>query len=106
MCTKAKEEYLEEYCKEIEELEKKDFQIMHDKVRHATLKKKKNLTGRIREDDGSILMDEESIRRRRTSYIKNLYSDNERKQKPEISIRMDDHKITTVEINWKCRHRV
>jgi len=38
--------------------------MMHDKVRRGTLKRKKNLTGCIRDDDGSILMDEESITRR------------------------------------------
>jgi len=52
MCKKAKEECLEECCKEIEELEKKDLQIICDKVVCATLKKKKSLTGCIRDDDG------------------------------------------------------
>ena len=52
MCKNANEEYLEDCCKEIEELEKKDLQIICDKVVCATLKKKKSLTGCIRDDDG------------------------------------------------------
>jgi len=43
-------------------------------------------------------VDEESIRRRWTSYIKDLYADNERNEKAEISARMDGHEIATAEI--------
>ena len=45
-----------------------------------------------------MMIHKESIRRRWTSYIKDLYSNNERKEKPAISTRMDGHKITTAEI--------
>ena len=37
--------------------------------------KNKNLTGCIKDEDGSILMDEESVKRRWTTYIKGLCSD-------------------------------
>ena len=75
MCKKAKEEYMEECCEEIEELAKKDAQMMNEKVKQATLRKKKNLTGCIKDEDGSILIDEETVKRRWTTYIKGLCSD-------------------------------
>lgn len=56
MCREAEEEYLEECWEEIEELEKKDAQMMHKKVRHATLRRKRSLTGCIKDEDGSFLM--------------------------------------------------
>ena len=60
MCTICKEKYLEACCAEIEDLEKKDTQIMHEKARHVTYKRKKTMTSCIKDDDGSILMDEEA----------------------------------------------
>ena len=43
-------------------------------------------------------MDEESVKRRWTNYIKSLYAEEERKGKPEIRKPMEGAMITTVEI--------
>ena len=43
-------------------------------------------------------MDEDSIKRRWTDYIKVLYADSKRKEKPEINKPLDGHTITAAEI--------
>ena len=66
--------YLKESYEEIEELEKKDVQMMYENVRQVTLRRKKNLKHYIKDEDGSILIDEESIKRRWKDNIKGLYA--------------------------------
>lgn len=66
--------YLKESYEEIEELEKKDVQMMYENVRQVTLRRKKNLKHYIKDEDGSILIDEESTKRRWKDNIKGLYA--------------------------------
>lgn len=51
MCKEAKEEYLEECCKEIEKPEKKDVQMMHEKSQTGYTQEEEK-SGR-KDEDGS-----------------------------------------------------
>ena len=98
MCKYAKEQYLSACCVEIEELEKKEVQVMHEKVQEVTHRKVKSQTGCIRDADCSVLMDDEAVKRRWTEYIKDLYGDIGRKEKPEIKKTMKGREFSPVEI--------
>ena len=98
MCKTTKEEYLEQQCEEIENLEKKDVQMMYEKVKDVTNKKKQNISSCIKDEDGCVLMEPDQIKRRWTDYIKCLYSDPDRKERPVIRKQMTGQQITKEEI--------
>ena len=52
-CKEEKEKSLEKECEDIEDLCKKDQQMMYEKVRKVTFKNKRECTGRIKEEDGT-----------------------------------------------------
>lgn len=70
---------------------------MHEKVRWATYRRKKNLTGCIK-DEGHTILRDESFKWSWTDYIKVLYTDDGGKEELEISRRMYGHMITSAEI--------
>ena len=80
----TKEVNYEQSCDEIEDLEKKNVQMMQQMVRQVTQKNKKSLTGCLEDSDGSFFMDEGSLKRRWTECIQDLYADAERKEKTQI----------------------
>ena len=68
-CKEEKEKSLEKECEDIEDLCKKDQQMMYEKVRKVTFKNKRACTGCIKEEDGTIVTDQDQIRRRWTEYV-------------------------------------
>ena len=86
-CKNAKERWLEERCSEIEDLERRDQQIMYSKVKELLGRKncKKNIA--IKTADGKIAMDVEEVKSRWSEYIAELFFD----ERPDSSeIRIDD----------------
>ena len=83
MCEIAKEEYLEQQCEEIENLETRYIQIMHEHVKAVTNKKKLD-----------------QIKRRWTDYIKILYSDPVKKQKTNKMMKQMAGQQITKEIRY------
>ena len=63
----------EKECEDIEDLCKKHQRMMYEKVRKATFKNKRACTVCIKEEDGTIVTDQDQIRRRWTEYIRELY---------------------------------
>ena len=98
MCRAAKKEYLNQQCEEIEELENRNIQIMHDKVKAVVNKKIWHISSRIKDEDGNVLMEQDQIKGRWTEYINSLYSDTERKDKPVIGKQMNGNPITREEV--------
>ena len=72
MCRAAKEEYLNRQCEETEELENRNVQIMHEKVKAVVNKKKWHISSCIKYEDGNVLMEQDQIKKRWTEYINSL----------------------------------
>lgn len=75
------------------------------KVRQATQRNKKNVPGCIKDRDGSVLMDDASVKRRWTEYIKGLFSDIGREEKPQINRLMCGQSITISEVKEAIKKR-
>ena len=52
----------------------------------------------IKDEDGSVLMEQDQIKGRWTEYINSLYSDTERKDKPVIRKQINGNPITREEV--------
>lgn len=76
MCRKAKEEWLNRECDELESLHITDAKKMHEKVKELSGKKRSQPAGCIQSKDGEIIMEKEKIRERWTEYIHDLYNSN------------------------------
>ena len=98
MCRAAKEEYLNQQCEEIEELENRNIQIMHEKVKAVVNKKIWHISSCIKDEDGNVIMEQDQIKGRWTEYINSLYSDTERKDKPVIGKQMNGNPTTREEV--------
>ena len=74
-CKNAKERWLEKRCSEIEDLEKRDQQIMYSKVKDLLGRKsnKKNIA--IKTADGKVAMEVEEVKTRWSKYIAELFFD-------------------------------
>lgn len=83
-CRQQKELHYQKLCSEIEHLEKVKPQLMHEKVREVTNTKRNIAQSCIEAKDGTKLIEDEQILLRWNEYIKDLFSDEERK-KPTIT---------------------
>ena len=82
-CTNAHEDSLTEKCKIIEKPYNSNPKIVHQRIREISSKKYcKITTGCIKDKNGNILFEEQTIKQRWTEYIKELYNDPERGGKP------------------------
>ena len=93
ICRAAKEEYLSQQCEEIEDLENRNVQIMYDRVKAVVNEKKWYISSYVKDEDGTVLMEQDQIKRRWTEYINGLYSDTERKDRPAIQKQMTGNPI-------------
>ena len=77
-CWVAKENWLNEQCREVEDLERQfRTKEMHQKFKQMTNKSKANTNmGCTKDRNGNILFDKEKISGRLVEYIKELYDDN------------------------------
>lgn len=83
-CRKAKKNYYQQQCEELEELDKIHSPKLYKKIKELTPKSKKIQLG-IKDCDGKMLYEEELITKRWEEYIgKDLYND-ERKVTPEMN---------------------
>ena len=88
-CRIAKEKWMDEKCAEMEDLDKRDQQIMYSKVKELVGKKKYNKKISIKKADGKIAMDIEEVKSRWGEYVAELFFD-ERPEVDEILINNDD----------------
>lgn len=76
-CRKAKEEWLEERCSEIEELQKKhDLFNLHKKIKDLTQKHQKRHLSILKDDNNKILVGIVDKLNQWRSHIEKLYNDN------------------------------
>ena len=85
-CKLTKENWLNEECREVEDLERQfRTKEMHQKVKQITNKSKTNTNmGCIKDRNGNILFDKEKIAERWIEYLKELY-DNNREPMPQFT---------------------
>ena len=76
-CRVAKENWLNEQCREVEDLERQfRTKEMHQKIKQMTNKSKTNTNMRCMKDrNGNILFEKEKVAERCIEYIKELYND-------------------------------
>ena len=72
---KAKEAWIEEQCKELEDLEKKNIQHMYNKITGMSKRKCRPANTALRTKDGRVVMGEQDILSRWTEYIGDLFDD-------------------------------
>lgn len=84
-CIKAREEWWNKKCEEVEQLElKHESRAMHKKIKEITGQgSRKRGSNCIRNKDGKMLFDEDEIKSRWEEYVSELYND-DRGDPPEI----------------------
>ena len=88
-CRIAKERWMDEKCTEVEDLSKRDQQLMYSKVNDIIKKKKSNKNVAIKKADGTIAMDIEDVKTRWNEYVSELYHD-VRPEENDIEIANDE----------------
>ena len=66
---------MDEMCKEIEDLDKKDNELMFTKIKDITGKRKCNNNIAVKRTDGTVAMEEEEVKERWSEYIGELFLD-------------------------------
>ena len=77
-CRERKNEWLEEKCQEVEELERIDSRMMAEKIREITGKKRTCRSTIIKDRDGTILTERSEVLNRWQQYVGDLYKDEDR----------------------------
>ena len=72
---KAKETWIEEQSKELEDFENKNIQQMYSKIKRMSKRKCRPTNTVIRAKDGRVVMEEEDILSRWTEYIGDLFDE-------------------------------
>ncbi|MGX9987587.1 reverse transcriptase domain-containing protein [Soonwooa purpurea] len=86
-CRKAKEEWLNKKCKEVERLSATNKGDMHKQIRELTGQRMCSSTGCIRSKEGTIILEKEKILQRWKEYIGELFHD--KREQPAVN-RIDD----------------
>ena len=103
-CKKAKEDWLKQKCKEVEDLPGKDLKAMHKKIEYVTGRKKTNpSSGYLKSKEGDIIKDKLKILERWEEYIKDLYGDNERNEHYRIRTNTEGPQILKSEVEYAMK---
>ena len=80
-CKAAKEGWLNESCREVEDYHGKDLRSMYKTINEITGRRKAcSRTGCIKSKEGYIIMEKEKILEKWEGYIKDLHGDNKRNE--------------------------
>ena len=77
-CAKAKEEWIDKQCKEIEQLEKRNTKAMYEKIKELTGGRRTTRSNTIKSKEGRVLMETTEVLNRWSEYIEELFKDDER----------------------------
>ena len=98
-CKAAKELWLNESCREVENCHGKDLRSMYKKINDITGRRKVcSSTGCIKSKEGHIITGKEKILERWEEYIKELYGDNERNEHFRIRTNSEGPQILRSEV--------
>ena len=81
-CICAHEEYVDKKCEETEALYRFNPKQAHKRIKELKRKKFTNLSGIIKDKDGTILFEKNDIKRRWLEYVKELYDEPNRSVLP------------------------
>ena len=87
-CNEAKEQWINEQCKKIENNLTVDSKYMHSKIKDIKGTKGCTASNCIKAKDGNLLMEREDVLNRWSEYIEDLFQD-DRGEKPIIKKDMD-----------------
>ena len=79
-CWERKEQWLNQRCEEVEQLEKIDTHLMHKKIKEMTGIRKPTRSSVIKDRDGNLLMDQTDVLQRWEEYIGELFDDDRREE--------------------------
>ena len=97
-CDEAKEEWINEQCREVEELERQHkIESMHRKIKEVTGRKRLARGNVIKNKEGVIVMEIEEVLKRWEEYVKDLFDDN-RGEKPRLRIPMNGPDLLNEEV--------
>ena len=99
-CNEAKEQWINEQCKEIENNLTVDSKYMHSKIKDIKGTKGCTASNCIKAKDGNLLMEREDVLNRWSEYIEDLFQD-DRGEKPIIKKDMDGPPILKEEVSGK-----
>ena len=78
-CNERKEEWMNQRCEEVEQLEHTNTRVMHERIREVTGNKRATRSfAVIKDKEGNILMESTGVLKRWEEYIKELYGDESR----------------------------
>ena len=83
-CKQAKDKWTNDQCIELEDLEKKDIQMMHNKIKAMRKGYSSNANTALRGKDGKIIINKENILKRWVEYISDLLNDESRSENKTI----------------------
>ena len=101
-CNEAKEKWINEQCKEIENNLTVDSKYMHSKIKDIKGTKGCTASNCIKAKDGNLLMEREDVLNRWSEYIEDLFQD-DRGEKPIIKKDMDGPPILKEEVSAAIR---
>ena len=101
-CSAAKERWINKQCDEIEELEKRDTQMMYERVKELTGKRRLRTGEVIMKKNGEIAMEKQEVVDRWKEYIQELFWD-ERPEQLELEVEMTGPDITEDEVEKAMR---
>ena len=101
-CNEAKEKWINEQCREIEQNQHLDSKYMHSKIKEVSGKQSCTSTNCIKSKDGTVLMDKEDVLNRWSEYIGELFKDN-RGERPAIKKNTDGPPILKAEVEAAIR---
>ena len=85
-CKERREEWLQDKCEEMEQLERTDARMMAEKIQEITGKKRTQRSTIIKDEDGTILTDRSDVLRRWKDYVGQLYRDENREDSDILEV--------------------
>ena len=74
-CRKAKEKWIEEQCNELKDLNKKNLQLLYNKIKKMSKRACRLANTALKTKEGEVVMEKQDILDRWTEYIGNLFDD-------------------------------
>ena len=85
-CVAKKEQWMNNHCKEIEELDKRNQTLKYQKIAEVTKKRTWKNNRAIKKKDGTVVMELEEVKKRWEEHIQDLFKDEGRPRTLELNL--------------------
>ena len=85
-CKEAKEKWINNQCLELEDLQNKDTLMMYNKIKGMNKISCRTANNALKDKNGNVLFEEESVKKRWVEYIEELFSDDREEQTETVNI--------------------